>query len=330
MKFSVGYQAEERLKRLLLAHRERISEVYFPWRGFATGRGVPAGGPEAERKLETDLADCAAAGIGLHWLLNGNCCGRDAQSRLFFQSIGDAAEYLIGRYALGGVTTASPLIAKFLKANFPTLEIRASVNMEIGAVEGVEYVQDCFDAFYLKRECNYDRVRLETMYRYCRERGKKLYLLANSGCLNFCSARTFHDNLVAHQHEIAGMDNGFDFPGVCHEFLRNPANRARLLDHSNFIRPEDVALFEGLCDGMKLATRTNRNPSAVLAAYLAGRFSGNLLELTEPAHAADFYPDLIANHLIAPDYAARRFAGESCFEIQKNATLQLEDNYVDR
>ena len=330
MNFSIGYQADERLKQIVLANRERVAEVYFPWWGFTTGRGIPAGGLDSQRKLEVDLNDYAAAGIKLHLLLNGNCYGRDAQSRLFFQSIGDAAELLLERYALSGVTTASPLIAKFLKTNFSPLEIRASVNMEIGTVEGIEYVQDYFDGFYLKREYNYDRLRTEAVYRYCRERGRKLYLLANSGCLNFCSARTFHDNLVAHQHEIAGMDNGFEFPGVCHEFLRNPENRATLLDHSNFIRPEDVPLFEGRCDGLKLATRTNRNPAAVVSAYLSGRFSGNLLELTEPAHAANFYPELIANDRISPDYAARRFAGESCAQIQKNATIELEGINADQ
>ena len=330
MKFSVGYQANERLKQVILANREWIADLYFPWWGFTTGRGIMAGGLDSQRKLEDDLAVYAAAGIKLHLLLNGNCYGRDAQSRLFFQSIGDTVEMIQGRHALSGVTTASPLIAKFLKINFPNLEIRASVNMEIGTVEGIEYLQGCFDGFYLKREWNYDRLRIEAMHRYCREQGKKLFLLANSGCLNFCSARTFHDNLVAHQHEIAGMDNGFEFPGICHEFLRDPEHRATLLDRSNFIRPEDVSLFEGLCDGLKLATRINRDPATIVAAYLAGHFSGNLLELTEPAHAASFYPEIIANDRIPADYATRRFRGESCAGIQKNATLQLEEINADQ
>ena len=38
----------------------------------------------------------------------------------------------------------------------------------------------------------------------CDAEGKELYMLANSGCLNNCSAHVFHDNLVAHEAQIAG------------------------------------------------------------------------------------------------------------------------------
>ena len=332
MLFSVGYQADERLKRTVLRCRDAVRELYFPWAGFSSGRGVPRGGAETQRRMERDLAEYAAAGLGMNLLLNGNCYGRHSQSRGFFQEVGDTVAYLVERVALGDVTTASPLIAKFLKTNFPELELRASVNMEIGTPAAAGYLLPLFDAFYLKREFNYDLERIAEMREWGAANGKKLYLLANSGCLDFCPARTFHDNLVAHQHEIAEMDNAFDFPGLCHEFLSETGNRATLLSRSNFIRPEDVPLYEGLCDGMKLATRTNRNPAAVVAAYAEGRFSGNLLELTEPAHAGHFYPEIIAGDRFPSDYAARRLrcrdrreAERYCNEVQKNATIRLEE-----
>ena len=327
MKFQIGYQDNRAFIAFLHKHRERFPEVYFPWGDFTTGRGIFTGDAARER-LAADLRGFADAGFRLCLLLNGNCCGRYALARSFYQKAGDTVDFLIGEYGLAGVTAASPVIARFLKKNFPGLEIRASVNMEIGTPEGVSYVEEYFDSFYLKREYNYDRGKLLRMRDYCRSHGKKFYILANSGCLNFCSARTFHDNLVAHQHESAEMDNAFVFKGECSVFLANEENRANFLSRTNFIRPEDVSLYEELCDGMKLATRTNFNPLAVASAYLDGRWQGSLPDLTEPAHSELFRPQIISGAKFPADYGKVRFDCDKrcescsyCREVQKNATV---------
>ena len=327
MKFQVGYQDHRRFVEYLLAHPDNVSELYFPWSGFTTGRGVTAS-REVREHLESDLKRFAAAGIRLCLLLNGNCYGRHTLARSFFQRLGDTVDFIGSKWGLAAVTTASPLIARFLRANFPQLELRASVNMEIGTPEAVEYVADNFDSFYLKREYNYDAAALGRMRDFCRARGKKLFLLANSGCLNFCSARTFHDNLVAHQHETAEMDNAFEFHGICTEFLRAADHRKDLLFHSNFIRPEDTAEYASLCDGMKLATRTNFNPPAVATAYFTGQWRGNLLDLTEPAHSGILLPRIVSGRLFPEDYAEKRFAcGKECEKcaycrgVQEKATV---------
>ncbi|MDO5580475.1 MAG: hypothetical protein Q4G69_05035 [Planctomycetia bacterium] len=334
MKFMVGYQADEHLKETILRYREAIAEIYFPWIGFTSGRGMVAG-YEAQCRMESDLDDYTRAGIGMNLLLNGNCYGRRSQSRIFFQSIGDTVENLCERYHLGSITTASPLIAKFLKENFPDLEIRASVNMEIGTSVGMDYLADLFDGFYLKREYNKDLARIQANRKWCSDHNKKLYLLANSGCLNFCSARTFHDNLVAHQHEIAEMDNGYEFHGICHSYLANPEKRKSFLQITNFIRPEDLAKIEDYFDGIKLATRTNRNPAAVVKAYAERHYIGNLLDLTEPNHAGHFYPEILANDRIPNDYADRVLSCDKncdqcgyCADILRSALIRLDEGSV--
>ena len=304
MKFTVGYQADDSLGETILRHKDSVVEIYFPWEGFTSGRGVVQD-RFVQRKMETDLEKFAQEGLATNLLLNGNCYGRYAQARSFFQSVGDTVAELIDRYKLGSVTTTSPLIAKFLKANFKDIEVRASINMEIGTVEGFNYIAQWFDSYYLRREFNYDYNRLETAKKWCEQNGKKLYLLANSGCLNFCSAHNFHDNLVAHQHEIAEMDNAYEFRGVCFDYLSKPEKRRNFLRDTNFIRPEDLPLYEPYFDAVKLATRTNRNPVAVLEAYLAGRFSGNLPELLEPNHAERFYPAVIENSRLPADFGRR-------------------------
>ena len=334
MKFQVGYQDNRAFIEYILKHREKVSEIYFPWGDFTTGRGVIPS-ETVKRDLADDLKQFAGAGIRLCLLLNGNCYGRQTLARSFFQHLGDTVDFLIGEYSAACVTTASPLIARFLRTNFPGLEIRASVNMEIGTPEGVEYLEDYFDSFYLKREYNYDRERILRMRDFCHSHGKKMHLLANSGCLNFCSARTFHDNLVSHQHEVAEMDNAFEFHGECTVYLKKGDHRKELLSKTNFIRPEDVRLYEDWCDGMKLATRTNFNPLAVVSAYFSGEWRGNLLDLTEPAHSGVLLPGILSNRKISSDYAEKRMdcihdcqKCGYCRDVQEKATVVLDEKKI--
>ena len=42
MKFQVGYQNNRKFLDYLLQHKDMVSELYFPYGGFTTGRGVSA------------------------------------------------------------------------------------------------------------------------------------------------------------------------------------------------------------------------------------------------------------------------------------------------
>ena len=325
MKFFVGYQmGDEAFLDAIISNRERIGEVYFSWAGYANGRHSQLRQKEmtpweALRKQEEDLLRLSQAGIGLNLLFNAMCYGRDSQSRQFFQGIGDTVDALKQQYALRSVTTTSPLIARFLKENFPEVDVRASVNMRIGTVEGMDYVKDLFDSFYLQREKNRDLKAVAALQSWCKDNGKTLYLLANSGCLNHCSAHVFHDNLVAHEQEISAMDNGYQFNGICGSYLReNPLAAVR---NTSFIRPEDVPLYEGLTPAMKLATRVNADPCRVLRAYLQGSHSGSALELLEPNHTAQLYPYLLENRKLIP----KILDGKLQYENPENDMSRLED-----
>lgn len=165
--------------------------------------------------------------------------------------------------------------------------------MEIGTIEGMEYLKDYFDSYYMKRELNRDFESIKTLHKWCESNEKKLFILANSGCLNYCSAHNFHDNLVAHEEEIAKMDNAYNFGGICREFLKNKDNYSKLIDYTNFVRPEDIEKYEPYFVAAKLATRVHKAPSMVLNSYIRGKYSGNILELLEPAHS--IYPYVIEN-----------------------------------
>lgn len=338
MKYSVGYQflRREALIKSVTKNAEKISEIYFSFDDFPNGRNSLQGDERLFKwevlgqQLE-DLKTLSALGIKMNFLLNGNCYGKHAQSRAFFNKIGDTIDYLLANCDLTCVTTTSPFIAKFVKENFESIETRASVNMEIGTPQGMDYISDLFDSFYLKREYNRNIEKIKSAKMWCDQNHKKLYGLANSGCLNFCSVHTFHDNLVAHENEISQMDNAYQFEGQCCEYLKNNSKRERWLRLTNFIRPEDVLLYEGLFDGLKLATRINSNPAKVIDSYCKGLYSGAITELLEPNHSGSFYPSVIENNRLSDDFGKTVLNCTKkcdicgyCVNEQKNATVVLE------
>ena len=177
----------------------------------------------------------------------------------------------------------------------------------------MDYLAAFFDGYYLRRELNRDMEKIQEIRTWCLRNGKKLYALANSGCLNHCSAHNFHDNLVAHENEIREMDNAYEFTGICRIWLEQREKRRDFLAVSNFIRPEDVRLYEGCFDGLKLATRVNRSPAAVAEAYFTGACRGNLPDLLEPNHAEAFYPEILANSLLPADFGEHTLhCGHDC------------------
>ncbi len=335
MKYIIGYQANDGFIDSIIENKEHIREVYFSWGDMPNGRAsiVTADGVtafEKQQKMCADLERISSEGIELNLLLNANCYGADSQSRAFFCKIGDTADYIKRTFGLSTVTTSSILIAKFFRENFEGLDVRASVNMEIGSIEGLEYVKDYFTSFYIKRECNRSKSALDAVKQWCKDNGKQMYLLANSGCLNFCSAHAFHDNLVAHEAEISKMDNGYQFGGVCHDYLKaHPENAVK---NTNFIRPEDISLYEEYTEAVKLATRVNPSPTNVLNSYIRGHYVGGINRLLEPDHSGILYPTVLENSKFPKDFSERVMTCDKncsrcgyCVSVYENIKINLGD-----
>ena len=299
MKYMVGLQnRQDDFLESIIQNKSHIYEVYFSWGDIPNGRNIQTQSEdytawEMQKWQAEALEKLSANQIPLNILYNANCYGKDSQSRAFFEEIGKTIDYIQSNFGLSSVTTTSPLIAKFVKNNFEGMEVRASVNMEIGTVEAMEYVAAYFDSYYMKREYNRDFGKIAVLKDWCNANAKKLFMLGNSGCLNFCSAHNFHDNLVAHEKEISKMDNAYNFGGVCHEFLSNEENYAKLPDYTNFVRPEDIYLYEGVFEAVKLATRVHNNPILVLESYIRQKYAGDILRILEPSHS--IYPYVLEN-----------------------------------
>ena len=272
IKYSVGFQLyeneEEPFSQIAKVYKEHISEVFFAWQDISTGRSVIATRHgytdwSAQARTEEELRAIKNFGIKLDLLFNGNCYGEYAISEKLANTVVSVIEYL--EHISCGVdiiTTASPAIAHTVKKHFPQIEVRASVNMRIGTVKGMEYLSDLFDSFHVQREYNRDMEHLRLLKEWADHSKKKLIMLANSGCFASCSGQIFHDNLVAHESEICEVKNLDDFmPYVCWRTLKKKENWHMLLENT-WVRPEDIHHYEGIFDTIKLATRMTPHPSA--------------------------------------------------------------------
>lgn len=302
MKFAAGYQCitlGELFSDIIRDYREYMGEVYFSYPGIASGR--PEGGylPDKIEQTEYELAEIHKMGISLDLLINGNCYGKYAVSERFEREIITA----IDRLEKNGlfpeiVTTTTAFAAATVKKYFPEIEVRASVNMRIDSTTAMEYLADKFDSFYLRRDLQRDIENVKRFSSWCRENGKKLCLLANSGCLRNCPYQTFHDNLVSHDEEIREIRNVRDFnPHLCWERHKDKEHPEDFL-RASWLRPEDIQRYAPLVDVIKLATRNTSSVRMVLAAYTAGVFNGNMFDLTEPCFASVYAPQILDNRLL--------------------------------
>lgn len=312
MKFAVGFQlydlGEEPFSEIVRTYQDRISEVFFAWQDTPSGRSGIAtrhGYTDwtAQSRTEEELRAIKDMGIKLDILFNGNCYGEYALSEKLANNVISILRHL--EETVGGVeivTTASPAIAHTVKKHFPDMEVRASVNMKIGTVKGMEYLSGLFDSFHVQRDYNRDLDHLRMLKQWADGAGKKLVMLANSGCFIHCSGQIFHDNLVAHEAQICEVANLKDFtPYVCWNALKNRENWPMLLQNT-WVRPEDLRHYEDLFDTVKLATRMHARPGMVIDAYCRGKFYGNTLDLCEPGFGRAIAPYIINNVAFPEDW----------------------------
>ena len=313
MKFAIGYQLPEEKDEISVLDivdefGKHISEVYFPWADMPSGRAPLLSRHgyvfwEGQQKQEADLKEIKGKGIKLDLLLNANCYGRFAASEYLQNQVVSVLEHL--KNVAGGVdivTTASLTVAHVVKENFPETDVRASVNMRIGSITAMEYVANLFDSYYLQREFNRDIECVKAVKKWAGKNNKGLFLLANSGCLNFCPAQTYHDNMVAHEKEIAETVNIKNWiPQLCWNYYQDRSHWHTILQGS-WIRPEDIHNYEGIVHTVKLATRMHANPMRVVSAYVNGRYRGNIADLFEPGFSPIIQPYIIDNEKFPEDW----------------------------
>ena len=293
MKFSIGYQLPDEYDstaEIVQDYQEHISSVYFSAPGHSSARSIVE--QESQEEMLEELRYIRNLGVSLTLLYNANCYGDGAVSSDFQKEILETVGSMVDAVGITDITTTSPFVAKVVKKEFPQIKICASVNMWIGTEQAMKYLGDNFDGYYLQRELNRDFKRIKQLSDWCKQNGKQLRLLANSGCLYTCPFHTFHDNLVAHEKGASQLDNAMSSrPSPCWDMMHRLSDEeaAATFLQESWIRPQDIAQYEPYFEEVKLATRMHSNPRRVVGAYVRGKFSGNMFDLTEPSYSRRFH-----------------------------------------
>lgn len=312
MKYSIGYRLPDEMDSTLDICRdycEHISNVYFSFANEPSGR-LPLCDlkrrEEIGAKQIEELKEIKKMGKTLTLLFNASCYGAGAASTELMQHVLSLCKKLKTETDFDTVTTTSPFIADVVKGYFGrSISVMASVNMKIGTIRAMEQLAEGFDGFYAAKECNRDFEKLRVLQEWCQKKGKRLSILANSGCLPYCAYQSFHDNMVAHEVLSSPNVSEWDgFPSPCHRFMSSKRTEDAIAYFlsGTWIRPEDVGAYESLFDEIKLATRMHTRARSVIAAYIRGRYHGNLLDLTEPSFSYDLRGMVLDNTLMPNDF----------------------------
>ena len=315
-KFAVGHyltaEPDDPASFSELARRfaPRLREVYFPWPGLANGRSHDVDLPNEKERITADLKYCREHGMKLDLLANAICYGEKActeEQRLqitgIIRNLGKSGLYP------EIVTTTSPYVARLVKREFPDIEVRASVNMEVRNTLALEYLAPLFDSFYICRDVQRDLPTFRKFAAWCKDHGKQLCMLVNSGCVRNCPWHVFHQTLhVQNFSRIFTEMYAQNCRFVCASLYQKKQYAEYL--RCSWIRPEDVHVFEPDLETVKLSTRDTLFPLKIAEAYLNGSFDGNLLHLMDQTHVHKFRPYRIDNKSFPAGWVTSGIAGK--------------------
>ena len=326
-KFAVGHYLTEKpddplsFAELAKKFAPRLREVYFPWPGLSNARAKVYNKPDDEARIAADLKYCREHGMKLDILANATCYSETAftaeQRKQILSIIGKLDDMGLRPEI---VTTTSPYIAKVFKLNFPDIEVRASVNMRLRNTLALEYLAPVYDSYYICRDVQRDLPTFHLMAKWTREHGKKLCMLANSGCVRNCPWQVFHETMLSHKFTdaFAEMDNE-NLNLVCNQIFAQKKMLADFL-RCTWIRPEDIHVFEPELETIKLSTREAKFPHEIVEAYVNESYDGNLTRLMDPYHGFGFRPNRVDNKSFPADWVTSGIAGkcaENCTHCGK-------------
>ena len=313
-KFAFGYYFGKRsgysFRDLVEEYAPHLQEVYFPWPGLLSAREIQGDPAPLQKQVIDDMRFCRSKGLRLDLLVNATCYGDHSftptQREDYFANLRELEKAGILPEI---VTTTSPYIAKITNTFDKSVDRRASVNMRLNSTLAMEYVSNVFDSFYVCRDVQWDLPTLKVFAEWGKKNGKKICMLANSGCLRYCPWQTFHETLLSHnfKHIIPEIKK-LNMPSTLCSGIVADKNFEEIL-RGSWIRPEDLHLYEPYVSVIKLSTREIDRPDLVLKAYISGSFDGNMLHLLDPDFSFMLKPMIFDNKAFPKEWSEGKIAG---------------------
>ena len=314
-KYAFGYFFEKRggrtFRDLVEEYAPFLKEVYFPWPGLLSARELGKDIASLRKKLVEDLKFCRSKGLALDLLVNATCYGDTAltsvQREEYFSHLKELSSFGLMPEI---VTTTSPYIATITKKFDASVDRRASVNMRLNSTLAMEYVAETFDSFYICRDLQRDLPTVKMFAEWGKKNGKKICMLANSGCLRNCPWQTFHETLLAHNfRHIQSEIQKLNMPSTLCVGIVQSKQYEEIL-RASWIRPEDLYRYEPYVSVFKLSTREADRPDLILKAYTSRSFNGDLLLLLDPGFSFLVRPNVFVNKAFPKEWSEGKIAGK--------------------
>ena len=314
-KYAFGYFFDKRggftFRDLVEEYAPFLKEVYFPWPGLLSARELDKDIAPLRKKLVDDLKFCRSKGLALDLLVNATCYGDTAltpvQREEYFGHLKELSSFGLMPEI---VTTTSPYIATITKKFDASVDRRASVNMRLNSTLAMEYVAETFDSFYICRDLQRDLPTVKMFAEWGEKNGKKICMLANSGCLRNCPWQTFHETLLAHDfRHIQGEIMKLNMPSTLCVGIVQSKQYEEIL-RASWIRPEDLYRYEPYVSVFKLSTREADRPDLILKAYTSRSFNGDLLLLLDPGFSFLVRPNVFVNKAFPKEWSEGKIAGK--------------------
>jgi hypothetical protein len=316
MRYEVPFVPDSGYLALLAGAADRLEGVYFRLGPDTPDARLPGPGDASPMELAAGLA--ALPDMPRFGLLNAAFHAPECLSGDGLRDLVMLLEGYLAAGALSGIVYTDQYLLQALS------DLAPDVARELYAVPGINFRLDSFERaaavmdaacstrfrvpprLILDRDRNRDLEALAGMAGKLRREwpGVRIGVMANEGCLYACPFKQAHDAHIALSRLAAcrvGPDLNRDL-GCLRAFVAAPG---RLLA-SPFVRPEDVGELSGLVDCLKLCGRSRPAAAirAIVAAYLDGRFEGNLLWLLD---AQEILSDRFAidNTALPNDFFAR-------------------------
>ena len=313
-RFAFGYYFGKRsdisFRELAEQYAPFLQEVYFPWPGLLSAREITGDPVPLRKQVIDDMRFCRSKGLKLDLLINATCYGDKAltqeQRQDYYANLKEMDKAGILPEI---ITTTSPYIAFITKKFNASIDRRASVNMRLNSTIAMEYVSDDFDSFYLCRDLQRDLPTVKMFAEWGKKTGKKICMLANSGCLRFCPWQTFHETLLSHNFpHIHGEMKALDLPPTLCVGIVQSKQLEEIL-RASWIRPEELYQYDPYVSVFKLSTREADRPDLILKAYTSGSFDGDLLQILDPGFSFFVRPYMFDNKAFPKEWSEGKIAG---------------------
>lgn len=240
------------------------------------------------KDLGSYIEKCHARNIKFNYLMNPVC----TSNRLVFPD--DHKEMLqfidkIVELGIDGVTLTSPLLCSIFQRRHPNIEITVGLYAWVFTIKQImEWKNLGAHVVTLGSNVTRDFPLLEAMMKLAKKISVKLRLIANNGCLKDCTYKNSHSGELAHssQPQEKGSEFFVDYNMLQCNYIKM-TSPDRFIS-SDWIRPEDVGLYEALCEkndfrdlSIKLLDnwKSTQFLSRVIESYANGSFEGNLIDL---------------------------------------------------